>query len=323
MKQRVIVVWAACLLATLSLLSGQAQAQAKPIRLIVPFPPGGATDITARVVAEPMARILGQPIVVENRGGAGGSIGMMEVARATPDGHTLGVATLSTHGVNPAVYKNLPYDPIKNFVPVTELVKAPGVLVVNATLPVKTFPEFVAYLKAHPDKLSYASPGNGTIGHMWGELFKNATGTTMIHIPYKGAGPALNDVVGGQVLVYFDQVAASMPHIQSGKLRALAVSWNKRLDNLPDVPTYAELGYPALNDPSWFGLVAPAGTPASDVERVRNAAAKALTEPAVIERLAALGLFVTGSTPAAFGVEISKEIEKMREVGQKSGITAD
>ena len=216
--------------------------------------------------------------------------------------------------MNPAVYKNLPYDPIKNFAPVTELVRAPGILVVNAAVPVKNFAEFVAYLKANPDKLSYASPGNGTIGHMWGEMFKNATGTTMTHVPYKGAGPALNDVLGGQVPVYFDQVAPSVPHIQSGKLRALAVSWDKRLEALPDVPTYAELGFASLNDPSWFGLVAPAGTPPQAINRVRDAAVAALKE---------LGLYASGTTPDAFRQEIAHEIEKMRMIGEKAGIKAD
>lgn len=322
MMRRAATVWAG-LVTALCLANSPAFGQARPLHLVVPFPPGGATDITARVVAEPMSRILGQPVVVENRAGAGGSIGMLEVARAAPDGNTLGVATLSTHGVNPAVYKNLPYDPIKNFAPVTELVRAPGILVVNAKLPVENFAQFVAYLKANPDKLSYASPGNGTIGHMWGEMFKSATGTAMTHVPYKGAGPALNDVLGGQVPVYFDQVAPSIPHIQSGKLRALAVSWDKRLEALPGVPTYAELGLVSLNDPSWFGLVAPAGTPPEAIKRVRDAAVTALKDPAVIARLASLGLYASGTTPEAFGRQIAHEIEKMRLIGEKAGIKTD
>ena len=183
--------------------------------------------------------------------------------RARPaDGLTIGVATLSTHGVNPAVYSKLPYHPTKDFMGVTEIVKAPGVIVVNpAVLPVKDFAELVKYLKANPGKVSYATPGNGTIGHMWGELFKSSTGTSMVHIPYRGAGPAVNDVLAGQVAVYFDQVASSLPHVKSGKLKALAVSWPERLDVLPEVPTYAELGYKQANEPSWFGLVAPAATP--------------------------------------------------------------
>lgn len=311
-------------LSATSLLPGMTFAQlSKPLRLVVPFPPGGATDITARVLSEPLARVLGQAVVVENRAGAGGSIGMSEVARSAPDGMTLGVATLSTHGVNPAVYKKLPYDPIKDFVAVTELVKAPGVVVVNASLPVKNFVELVAYLKANPGKLSYASPGNGTIGHMWGELFKSSTNTFMVHIPYRGAGPALNDVVGGQVMVYFDQVAASLPFIQSGKLRAIAVSWDKRLEVLPDTPTYAELSMPSSNDPSWFGLVAPAGTPAAVVNRIQQAVFKSLQEPAIRTKLAAQGLFASGTTPAAFDAQIKREIEKMQRIAKFAKISIE
>ncbi|MDP9900194.1 tripartite-type tricarboxylate transporter receptor subunit TctC [Variovorax ginsengisoli] len=292
--------------------------------MVVPFPPGGATDITARVLSEPLAQILQQPVVVDNRAGAGGSIGMAEVARSAPDGLTFGVATLSTHGVNPAVYQKLPYDPIKGFVAVTELVKAPGVIVINPKeLPVANFAELVKYLKANPGKVSYASPGNGTIGHMWGELFKSSTGTSMVHIPYRGAGPAVNDVLAGQVSVYFDQVASSLPYVKSGKLRALAVSWPSRLDVLPDVPTYAELGYPANNDPSWFGLVAPAGTPAPIVLRMQQAVATALKDPSVRERLALQGLYGSGNTPAEFEKQLVSEIEKMKKVAAFARIRLD
>lgn len=262
-------------------------------------------------------------MIVENRAGAGGSIGMSEVAKSAPDGLTLGVATLSTHGVNPAVYKNLPYDPIKDFAAVTEIVKAPGVLLVNANLPVQNFAEFIKYLKANPGKVTYASPGNGTIGHMWGELFKSTTNTFMVHIPYRGAGPALNDLIAGQVNVAFDQVAAALPHIRSGKLRALAVSWSQRLALLPNVPTYAELSLFTNNDPSWFGLVAPAGTPASTLQRIQGAVAKALQEPAVRERLAAQGLFPSGSLPGEFGTQIRKEIDKMQRISKFAHIALD
>jgi tripartite-type tricarboxylate transporter receptor subunit TctC len=310
-------------LAGTSLLPGLSRAQGKPLRLVVPFPPGGATDITARVLVEPLARLLEQPVIVDNRAGAGGSIGMAEVAKAAPDGLTVGMATLSTHGVNPAVYKKLPYDPLKDFAAVTEVVKAPGVLVVSAGLPVRDFGEFISYLKANPGKVTFASPGNGTIGHMWGELFKSTTNTFMVHIPYRGAGPALNDLIGGQVQVYFDQVASSLPHIQSGKVRALAVSWGQRLAVLPAVPTYGELSLFSNNDPSWFGLVAPAATPPAAVRRIQDAVARALREPAVRDRLAGQGLFPSGSLPDEFGAQIRKEIDKMQRISRFARISLD
>jgi tripartite-type tricarboxylate transporter receptor subunit TctC len=299
-------------------------AQGKPLRIIVPFPPGGATDITGRVLQEPLQRLLGLTVVIENRAGAGGSIGMSEVARSAGDGLTLGVATLSTHGVNPAVLSKLPYDPVKDFAGVTEVVKAPGIVVVNPkALPVKDFADLVKYLQANPGKVSYATPGNGTIGHMWGELFKRSTGTAMVHIPYRGAGPAINDVLGGQVPVYFDQVASSLPHVKAGKLKALAVSWHERLDVLPGVPTYGELGYPQANEPSWFGLVAPVSTPAEQVLRVQQAVAAALKEPAVRSHLAGQGLYASGTTPAAFSQQIVHEIEKMKQIAAYAKIALD
>jgi tripartite-type tricarboxylate transporter receptor subunit TctC len=311
------------LLASVAVLGAPAVAQSRSLRLVVPFPPGGATDITGRVLAEPLGRILGQPVVVDNRSGAGGSLGMAELAKAPPDGSTFGLATLSTHGVNPAVYKKLPYDPIHDFAPVTEIVKAPGVLVVHPSVKATTVQELVSLLKASPGRLSYASPGNGTIGHMWAELFKSTTNTFMLHIPYRGAGPALQDLLGGQVHVYFDQVASSLPHIQAGKLRALAVSWSTRLPFLPGVPTYAEAALFSNNDPSWFGLLAPAGTPPAIVKRVQEAVGKAVKEPAVAERLASQGLFPSGTLPAEFAAQIRKEIDKMRRISQFARISLD
>ncbi|WP_312756496.1 tripartite tricarboxylate transporter substrate binding protein BugE [Pulveribacter sp.] len=303
--------------------TGWAQDNTKPLRIVVPFPPGGATDIAGRSLQEPLQRLLGQPVVIENKAGAGGSIGMADVARAS-DGLTFGVATLSTHGVNPAVLTRLPYDPIKDFSGVTEIVKAPGIIVVNPkVLPVKDFADLVRYLKMNPGKVEYATPGTGTIGHMWGELFKTSTGTSMVHIPYRGAGPAINDVLGGQVAVYFDQVASSLPHVKAGKLKALAVSWPQRLDVLPDVPTYAELGYAQANDASWFGLVAPKSTPAAQVQRVQQAVAQALQEPAVRDRLAGQGLYASGTTPAEFSAQIEREIAKMKDVAAHAKIKLD
>lgn len=313
-------------LAAASSLSGLSWAQTsnRTIRLIVPFPPGGATDITARAVGDQLARELGQTVIVENKAGAGGSIGMTEVARAEPDGLTLGVATLSTHGVNPAVYTRLPYDADKGFTPVAELVKAPGVLVVSARLGVNDYASFLKLLKADPGKLTYASPGNGTIGHMWGELFKSSTGTFMLHIPYRGAAPAVNDLVGGQVDAYFDQVASALPHVKAGRLVALAVSWPERLEVLPSVPTFGELDLASNNVPSWFGLVAPAGTPVAVINRLHGGVVKALQAPGMKERLAGLGLFPSPLTsPAQFGMQIRNEIDRMQKVARFAGIQAD
>ena len=295
----------------------------KPIRLVVPFPAGGATDITARVISEPMSRLLGQPVIVDNKGGAGGSIGMTEVAKASPDGYTLGVATLSTHGVNPAVYKKLAYNAVNDFEAITELVKAPGVLAVHSSVPANNLAEFIKYLKANPGKVTYASAGNGTIGHMWAELFKSTTNTFMVHIPYRGAGPAMNDVLSGQVQVVFDQVASSLQFIKSGKLKALAVSWGGRLEALPQVPTFGEQTLFSNNDPSWFGLVAPKGTPAATVNRIQQAIVKALQEPAVKDRLLALGLFPSGSTPADFSALVKKEVDKMQRIAKFAKVSID
>lgn len=310
--------------ATLASVSGMASAQdSRPLRIIVPFPAGGSTDMVPRNMQDVLTKLLGQPVVIENKAGAGGSIGMAEVARAN-DGLTFGIATLSTHGVNPAVYSKLPYDAIKDFVGVSEIVKAPGVMVINPQLiPVQNFAELVAYLKANPGKVSYATPGNGTIGHMWGEQFIKAAGVDMLHIPYRGAGPAINDVLGGQVPVYFDQVASSLPHIQSGKLRAIAVSWPERLAVLPDVPTYAEAGHPELNDPSWFGLVAPKNTPAEQIARVQQAVAEALQDPAVKKRMDAQGMYVSGTSSEAFTQQIASEVEKMKAVAKAANISVN
>jgi tripartite-type tricarboxylate transporter receptor subunit TctC len=291
-----------------------AMAQAKPVRLVVPFPPGGATDITARAIADPLSRELGQTVVVDNKAGAGGSIGMAEVARAAPDCLTLGLATLSTHGVNPAVYKKLPYDAVKDFAPVTELVKAPGVLLVSTTLGVSDYAAFLKLLKSAPGKVSYASPGNGTIGHLWAELFKSSTGTFMVHIPYRGAAPAITDLISGQVGVYFDQLASALPHIKSGRVRALAVSWPKRLPMVPDVPTFAELGLPDNNLPSWFGLVAPVNCAAPQVARFNESVTKVLRDPAVRERLEAQGLFVSANGSQEFAAAIKNEIARFQKV---------
>ena len=301
-----------------------ARAQCKPIRLVVPFPPGGATDIVARMVSDPLSRELGQNVIVDNRGGAGGSIGTAEVARAQPDGLTLGIATASTHGVNPAVYKKLPYDATKDFAPVSELVKAPGVMLISSTLGINDYAPFLALAKKEPGKLSYASAGNGTVSHMWAELFKSSTHVDMLHVPYKGAAPAVNDLLGGQVQVYFDQLASAMPHIRSGRLKALAISWPTRLVKLvPEVPTFAEIGLESNNIPSWFGIVAPAATSPALIKTMNSALAKVLADAGIVEKLAAQGLYPSHGSSEDFGRQIRSEIDRMQHVATFAKIQLD
>ncbi|MBQ0131576.1 MAG: tripartite tricarboxylate transporter substrate binding protein BugE [Comamonas sp.] len=322
-RRSFIVSLSVAALASTTPLAALAQDTNAPLRIVVPFPPGGATDMVPRNLQDVLSKLLGQAVVIDNKAGAGGSIGMAELARAT-DGNTLGVATLSTHGVNPAVYNKLPYDAVTDFVGVTEVVKAPGVIVINpSVIPAKNFAELVAYLKANPGKISFATPGNGTIGHMWGAQFIKATGVEMVHIPYRGAGPAINDVLGGQVPVYFDQVASSLPHIQSGKLRAMAVSWHERLAVLPDVPTYAQAGHPELNPPSWFGFVAPKNTPPAQIARWQKAVSQALKDPIVVQRMDAQGLYVSGTSSADFTQQIAQEIGKMKQIAAAANISVN
>ena len=292
----------------------------KPVRIIVPFAPGGSTDIIARLVGERMGKELGQPFVIENKGGAGGAIGATEAARAKPDGYTLSIATVSTMAVVPACTPNLSYDPIKDFQPVTNFAHTANVLAVNPKVDVKDIKTFIESAKASPGKYSFASSGVCSILHYIGELFQDGTGVKMVHIPYRGSGPAIADVVAGQVPVLFDNLPSSMPHIQAGKLRPLAVAWKSRISSLPDVPTFAEVGLPLVNDPAWYGLLAPAGTPPDIVKILQEAAAKVLKEPAVIETLEKQGASPVGNSPEEFAEEIRKEFEKARDVVKKAGI---
>lgn len=293
----------------------------KPIRLIVPFPPGGTTDIVARMIADPLGRELGQTVVVENRGGGGGAIGAAEVKNAAPDGYTLGVATVSTMAVNPACNPKLPYRSPEDFVPITNLASVPNVVVVNpGRISAQNMNDFVKLLKANPGKLSFGSSGTCGIGHMMGELFKVASGTFIVHIPYRGAGPALNDALAGQVEILFDNLPSSLPHIQSGKLRALAVAAPKRVDGLPNVPTFAELNMPSVNDSVWYGLLAPANTPSDIVQKIQAAAAKVLAQPEVRERLRQQGATAVGNTPQEFLKQIVSEKNKMIDLVKRQGI---
>jgi tripartite-type tricarboxylate transporter receptor subunit TctC len=304
-------------------MAASAHAQDYPnraIKLIIPFPPGGTTDIVGRIVAEKMGKELGQTVVVENRGGGGGSIGATAIAKAEPDGYTLGMSTISTHAVNSACNPKLGYDPIADFTPITNLARTPNVLTVNPKFPPQDFKQFLDHVKKNPGKFSYATSGTCSVLHMMGEQFKVSTGTFITHIPYRGSGPALNDVLGGQVEMMFDNLPSSMSHVTSGKLRAMAVAWPKRVENLPDVPTFAELGLKQVNDPAWYGLVAPAKTPDDIIKKVHAAAVKVLNMPEVRDRLKQSGAEPVGNLPAEHGNEIKTELEKMKNLVKKQGI---
>jgi tripartite-type tricarboxylate transporter receptor subunit TctC len=292
----------------------------RPVRVIVPFPPGGTTDIVARLVAERLGTTLGQPAVIENRAGAGGAIGAAEIARAAPDGYTLGLATVSTHGVNPAINPKLPYDALRDFTAISNLASVPNVVSAYPALGINDLKGLIERAKASPGKITYASAGNGSLSHMLGELFKASTATDLLHVPYKGVGPALNDTLGGQVNILFDNLPSSLPHIQSGKLRALAVSSPARLDVLPGVQTFAEAGVPQLNDPSWFGLVGPAKLPDAVLAKVHEAVTQALAAPDVRERLRQAGAVPAGNSPREFATQIRTEVERHKRVAAESGI---
>jgi tripartite-type tricarboxylate transporter receptor subunit TctC len=295
----------------------------KPLKLIVPFAPGGSTDMVARLLAERMGPFLGKTVIVENRGGAGGTLGADAVAKAPPDGYTIGMATMSTHGANPAVYSKLPYDPIKDFTPVTNVLSVPSVFVVHPSLPVKSMQEFVALAKAAPGKYSFASPGNGTLGHANIENFMHLAGIELLHVPYKGAGPATSDALAGMVNAMTDNLPSMLPHIKSGKLRPLAVLAPQRSPLLPDVPTYKELGFADMTEGGWFGLVVPNGTPQAVVQIIHDAAHKAMATPEFKERTAALGGVPMQGTSQQYAAQIKLAIERYRVIAQRANIKLD
>lgn len=286
----------------------------KPIRLIVPYAVGGTTDIIARVVGIKLGAVLGQPIVIENKPGAGGNIGSAYAARQTPDGYTLVMAVESSHAVNPNVYAQSAYDPIKDFSPISNLADVPNVLVINPALPVKDMQSFLTLLKAQPDKLAFGSSGNGGLSHMNGEMFLKVTDTKMLHVPYKGLGPALNDLVAGQVQVVFDNIPSSNPLIQGQRIRPLAVAAKSRLKVLPDVPTYAEVGLPAMNNPSWFGLAAPAGVPDAVLDKLNAAVAQALADPATIDAIEKQGAVPAPTTRQAFAQLMQQSYDNWKQI---------
>jgi tripartite-type tricarboxylate transporter receptor subunit TctC len=291
---------------------------AKPLRLIVPFPPGGSTDILARALGARLGPALGQTVVIDNKPGAGGSLGATEAARAEPDGNTILMGHIGTLAVNPALYPKLPYDPMKSFVPVAWVARVPNVLVVSAASPIETLADLVNRARAQPGKLTYSSGGNGSAAHITFEYLKLKAKFFMLHVPYRGTGPSITDLIGGQVDATFTGAPAVLPHVRSARLRPLAVSSAQRLPALPDVPTVAESGYPGFDADQWYGIVAPAGTPQSAVTRLNAEINKALQQPQVVQQLAAEGAIPTPGSPTAFGELIAREIPRWAEV-VKSG----
>ena len=296
----------------------------RPIHLVVPYPSGGPVDLTARLIAPKLQQALGQPVVVENKPGAGGNIGADFVAKSAPDGQTLLMGAIATHAINPALYRNFPYDPVRDFRHVALLVQVPNVLVVNNALPVTNVGELVAYAKQRPGKLNFASGSTGSTGHLAGELFKQMTGTDMTHIPYKGAAPAVADLLAGRVQLMFDNLASALPNIQAGKVRALAVTTLQRSASLPQLPTLDESGLKGFDMTTWWGLMAPAGTPEPVVQRLASEAARALQSPDLKERWRAMGSEPPAArTPEEFTEFVQRERALYAGLVKRSGATAD
>ena len=307
-------------LATLALAGPAAAASYpdKPVRVVVGFSARGTTDVAARIIAKELGEDLGQSFVVENKPGAGSNIGAELVARAKPDGYTLYMVAV-TSTINQTLYRKLSFDIVKDFSPIALVIKVPNILVVNPSLPVKSVPELVAYLKAHPNKVSFASSGSGTSIHMAGELFKLRSGADIVHIPYKGSAPALTDLIGNQVQMMFDNMPSAWPHVQAGKLRALAVTTAERSATAPELPTMVESGFDKFDVSSWFGLIAPAGTPRDVIDRLNASVQKALSKPEVQQRFKDLGAVTAKTTPAEFGAFIQSEVDTWATVVKASG----
>jgi tripartite-type tricarboxylate transporter receptor subunit TctC len=295
----------------------------KSIRYVVPYAPGGSTDIVARVLALKLSEAMGQQVVVDNRPGAGGAIGADIVAKSPPDGYTMVTAVTSIMAINQFLYRKLPYDPEKDFAPVTQVGSLPLILVIHPSLPAKNVREFIAIAKAKPGQLNYGSSGVGTATHMTTELFKAMAGVDLVHIPYKGSGQVMGDVIGGQLALIFDQIVSSLPHVQSGKLRMLAITSAKRFPSLPDLPTIAESGVPGYESISWAGVAVPAGTPKEIVARLHAEIVKVLAMPDIRERFLRDGIETIGSTPEQFSEHIRRERIKWAKVVKDSGAKAD
>lgn len=295
----------------------------KPIRLIVPFAPGGSTDTLARQLAQKLPEALGQQVVLDNRAGGNGTIGTTLIARAAPDGYTVGIAYIATLAINPGLYPDLPYNPVDDFAPITQLTFSPNVLAVHPALPARTIREFIALARARPGALNYASGGVGTIGHLSAELLNSLAGIRLQHIAYKGSGQAVIDLLGGQVPVMFAGMSSVHVHAKAGKLRLLAVTGRARTPAAPELPTVAESGYPSFDAVGWFGVIAPAGTSRSVVDRLNRETVKAMHAPDVRDRLTAIGFDVVTGTPEQFGAYIKSEASKWKALVKQIGLKAD
>jgi len=319
-----MVLLLSCLgLAPLAALAADTGFPSRPVTLVIPFPPGGATDVNGRVIAQRLGKELGQPVVIENRGGAGTVIGASYVSKAAPDGYTLLISSGTTFTVNPAIRPNLPYDPVKGFEPIGLAGRVGLILLANSEVPVQTVKQFVDYVKASPGKYSYASYGTGTTSQFAGETILHAAGLKMTHVPYKGSAPAMTDLMGGQVPFSIDTVSAAIPQLKSGKIKAIAVTTAKRSTLLPDVPTMAESGYPEINTDSWLALAAPKGLPPDVKARLEKALAATMADPDTRAKLAAQGLEPGYSNSAAVSELIAKELPLMRAIAARANITAD
>lgn len=321
MHRRTLIASAALALAAASPLAMAQAFPNKPIRLVVPFAPGGTTDIVARIISEKMGAALGQTVVVENKAGAGGAIGAMEVIKAAPDGYTLSVATVSTTAANPAINPKIPYDPIADFVPIMNIAATPNLIAVHPSFPAKDYKAFIQLVKSSPGKFSYASSGTGGIGHLQTELFKSLSGTFITHIPYRGAGPALNDTVAGQVPIIFDNLPSALPFVKEGRLVPIVVAAPQRLAALPDVPTFKEVGLEPVNRMAYYGLLAPKGTPKEVIDKIHAAAKTALQDPGVRQRIEATGSLIVGNTPAEFAEQIKAELAVYKKVVAQQKLT--